>query len=407
MKTILASAYAINPYKGSEDGMGWNFALQIARFNKLIIITRENNQPAIDKFMAENPNELYNNIQFLYFDLPYHLRFWKKGQRGAMLYYVLWQKGIVKFIESQGIQYDVVHNLNFHNDWTPSYLWKLKKPMVWGPIGHHPGLPKDIVTQLSPIEQKKEDFKNKIKQYFWNSSKSLKKTIANSNHILCMNSTVEKVLNLSNKAHSIMPSVASEDLGFSRNTRINKGLKAISVGRFVPLKGFDLTIKAFAKFFHNLPENEKELSELILVGDGPEKENYLQLCQQLEISEKVTFIPWIDRKELLELYKTADVFLFPSHEGAGMVVSEAMSFGLPVVCLDNCGPGEFIGSEAGIKVKFTNYQETVEGLSLALGFLNSNWLVYNQFSSNARRRFEEKFKWDVRGNELRNIYAQL
>ena len=127
MKTILASAYAINPYKGSEDGMGWNFALQIARFNKLIIITRENNQPAIDKFMAENPNELYNNIQFLYFDLPYHLRFWKKGQRGAMLYYVLWQKGIVKFIESQGIQYDVVHNLNFHNDWTPSYLWKLKK----------------------------------------------------------------------------------------------------------------------------------------------------------------------------------------------------------------------------------------------------------------------------------------
>ncbi len=143
------------------------------------------------------------------------------------------------------------------------------------------------------------------------------------------------------------------------------------------------------------------------MGDGPEKENYLQLCQQLEISEKVTFIPWIDRKELLELYKTADVFLFPSHEGAGMVVSEAMSFGLPVVCLDNCGPGEFIGSEAGIKVKFTTYQETVKSLAMSLGFLNNNWLVYNQLSSNARRRFEEKFKWDVRGNELRNIYAQL
>lgn len=407
MKTILASAYAINPYKGSEDGMGWNFALQIARFNKLIVITRENNQAAIDKFMAENPNDIYNNIQFLYFDLPYHLRFWKKGQRGAMLYYVLWQKGIVKFIENQEVKYDIVHNLNFHNDWTPSYLWKLKKPMVWGPIGHHPSLPQDIVTQLSPIEQKKESLKNKIKNYFWNTSGDLKKTIAKSSHILCMNSTVENVLNLDSKKHSIMPSVASEDLGYKRNTRISKGLKVISVGRFVPLKGFDLSIKAFAKFFLNLPENEKNHTELILVGDGPEKENYLQLCQQLEISEKVTFIPWIDRKELLELYKTADVFLFPSHEGAGMVVSEAMSFGLPVVCLDNCGPGEFIGSEAGIKVKFTTYQETVKSLAKSLDFLNNNWLVYNQLSSNARRRFEEKFKWEVRGNELRNIYAQL
>ena len=39
-KTILATAYAINPYKGSEDGMGWNFVLQIAKFNRVIALTR-------------------------------------------------------------------------------------------------------------------------------------------------------------------------------------------------------------------------------------------------------------------------------------------------------------------------------------------------------------------------------
>ena len=71
MKTILATAYAINPFKGSEDGMGWNFVMQIARFNKVIAITRENNRPHIEKYISENPDILYANVQFLYFDLPY------------------------------------------------------------------------------------------------------------------------------------------------------------------------------------------------------------------------------------------------------------------------------------------------------------------------------------------------
>ena len=44
------------------------------------------------------------------------------------------------------------------------------------------------------------------------------------------------------------------------------------------------------------------------------------------------------------------LFSFPSHEGAGMVVAEAMSFGLPVVCLNNEGPGEFITTNCGFAV---------------------------------------------------------
>ena len=117
MKTILATAYAVNPYKGSEDGMGWNALYQIARFNKVIAITRENNRPHIEKYMSENPDSVYQNMEFLYFDLPKWMRFWKKKSRGAMLYYWMWQKAMPKFILKQKIDFDIVHNLNFHNDW--------------------------------------------------------------------------------------------------------------------------------------------------------------------------------------------------------------------------------------------------------------------------------------------------
>jgi hypothetical protein len=91
-KTILASCYAVNPYKGSEDGMGWNFIYQIARHNKVIAVTRKNNRAAIEKYMQNNPDMVYQNISMLYFDLPYWMRFWKKGSRGAMLYYYLYQQ---------------------------------------------------------------------------------------------------------------------------------------------------------------------------------------------------------------------------------------------------------------------------------------------------------------------------
>lgn len=89
MKTILATAYAINPYKGSEDATGWNFVYQAAHYQKVIAITRENNEQWISKFMNEFPDPVYKNIRFLYYDLPYWMRFWKKGSRGALIYFYL------------------------------------------------------------------------------------------------------------------------------------------------------------------------------------------------------------------------------------------------------------------------------------------------------------------------------
>ncbi|MEZ4688114.1 MAG: hypothetical protein R3B47_19250 [Bacteroidia bacterium] len=54
MKTILISAYAVNPYKGSENGMGWRFIEEAAREFNIIAITRKNNPPAIRQFTEEH-----------------------------------------------------------------------------------------------------------------------------------------------------------------------------------------------------------------------------------------------------------------------------------------------------------------------------------------------------------------
>lgn len=144
MKKILATAYAVNPYKGSEDGTGWNFSVQIARFNEVTVITRKNNRAPIEKFISENPRDVYKNLSFEYFDLPLWMRFWKKGNKGALIYVYLWQLFVPVFILRKRLKADIVHNLNFHSDWMPSFLWMLGKPFVWGPVGHHDPIPMNM-----------------------------------------------------------------------------------------------------------------------------------------------------------------------------------------------------------------------------------------------------------------------
>ncbi len=406
MKTILATAYAINPYKGSEDGMGWNFTLQIARFNKVIVVTRENNQSHIEQYMAENPNSLYDNITFLYFDLPYWMRFWKKGGRGAMLYYLMWQRGIVSFIKKQNIYYDVVHNLNFHNDWTPSFLWKLNKPFVWGPVGHHPQVQTQYLEPYAYSYWVKDRLTWLVKKYFWKLSPSLQKSKLHASHILCMNKGVPKALNITNK-HSVSPSVATQDFGWNGTELPSNKFTIISAGRFVPLKGFDLTICAFAKFFHQLDSEDQDKCELLLVGSGPESSFLVSLAQEMGIMQNVRFIEWIERDELMQKFKESSAFLFPSHEGAGMVVAEALSFGLPVICLDNEGPGQFINSSCGFAIPHGTYDTTIRSLSNALNQLYSSTEKQMKMRRAARSLFESKFHWDRRGEQLQKIYATL
>lgn len=406
MKTILVTAYAVNPFKGSEDGMGWNFVCQIARFNKVIAVTRENNRPHIEKFMAAHPDHNYQNIQFLYFDLPYWMRFWKRKGQGAMLYYWMWQKAMPGFIRKTGVNFDVVHNLNFHNDWTPSYLWKLNKPMVWGPIGHHPRIPSRYLASYNNRYEQVENFTWSVKNLFWKWVPSVKTTAQKANHILAMNSTVASRFPSETRKIQIMPSVATGDFGCGKK-KTDSMFTLVSAGRLVPLKGFDVTIMAFAEFVQKLSSGDRLKCNLVVVGSGPEKETLQNLSARLNISESVRFAEWMDQDMFLQELKSASAFLFPSHEGAGMVVAEALSFGLPVLCLDNCGPGEFIDSSCGFAVPQESVGETKSSLAYALEKLFSNPGLQEEMSRNARKRFETHFHWDRRGEQLQTIYQNL
>lgn len=108
-------------------------------------------------------------------------------------------------------------------------------------------------------------------------------------------------------------------------------LAILYVGRIASEKSIDFLINNQVEI---LKQNKK--SKLVIVGDGPDLENYKKLVKKHKIEDNVIFtgkVPWVD---VPLYYNLADIFVTASHtETQGLTVIEAMAASLPVVALDD------------------------------------------------------------------------
>ncbi len=104
----------------------------------------------------------------------------------------------------------------------------------------------------------------------------------------------------------------------------------VSIGQFIHRKGFDVLLKA-AK------ELPKDVG-LYLVGGEPTEE-YIRLKEEAGLTN-VHFLGFMSKEKLMSYYQAADVFVLPTREDIwGLVVNEAMAYGLPVITTDRCVAG--------------------------------------------------------------------
>lgn len=120
----------------------------------------------------------------------------------------------------------------------------------------------------------------------------------------------------------------NRDMMAAENERI-----VTHVSNFRKVKRTDDVVRVFHNIQKQLP------ARLIMVGEGPEREFSEQLCRDLQIADKVTFIGNSD--EVNKILCFSDLFLLPSEtESFGLAALEAMAAGVPVVSSDAGGIGE-------------------------------------------------------------------
>lgn len=112
----------------------------------------------------------------------------------------------------------------------------------------------------------------------------------------------------------------------------------IQVGNLIPQKKTDITIRAFAKL-HNI-YNE---SQLIIVGEGSERNRLQLLCNELGVRESVHFLGRIPNQSVLSLMASTRFFVMPSiNEGFGIVYIEAMASGCITIGTEGEGISDLI-----------------------------------------------------------------
>jgi glycosyltransferase involved in cell wall biosynthesis len=139
-----------------------------------------------------------------------------------------------------------------------------------------------------------------------------------------------------------------------RETAGNAGrVSFLYAGTLAYSKGVHLALKAFAEVRLDRPT-----ATLALIGSGADEARLRSLAVTLGLHGSVQWLGWIAHKEIWECYSRYTAFVFPSlHDSSGNVLLEAMSQGVPVICLDNAGPGAVVPASCGIKVPVKNRSE--------------------------------------------------
>lgn len=110
------------------------------------------------------------------------------------------------------------------------------------------------------------------------------------------------------------------------------------VGRLAAEKNILFMLESFIKVLKRQPH-----THLLVVGSGPDKDKYQRWISQRNLGKHITITGFLERKETIKLFGTADLFVFPSTtDTQGIVIIEAMAAGTPPVAIDRLGPHDLI-----------------------------------------------------------------
>jgi len=147
-----------------------------------------------------------------------------------------------------------------------------------------------------------------------------------------------------------------------KNTSSLNVKRLVSVGRYASQKGYDYLIDIWSKV-------EKDYPDWILsiYGSGRKERKIRALIEKLNIKNRVELNP--PSQDIETVFSNSSIYAMTSrYEGFGLVLTEAMSCGLPLISYDcKCGPREIItDGEDGFLIEFKNSKQFISKLKLLL-----------------------------------------
>lgn len=406
---ILVCAYAclVDPAVGVPGGgdlMAWNLVKRLGRAHRLWVLTAARNCKAIEAALKKQP---LPHVQFVYLDLPGWLCALMRHQVGVQFYAYLWQwkAYFVARDLHRRVRFHLFHHLTYENDWMASIIGALLPvPYVRGPGGGAHRIPKPFLKGFS-LGSRLAEFRRSLGQWVFRHDPFFVLSQHRARVILaCNHEAVQGVpVRWSHKVQLLsVNGISGGELTSPQQQARSERFAVLSAGRLVPLKGFDLALRAFAIFAERRPE-----AGFTIVGKGPELNRLQGLIHELGIEKQARIESWMPRQRLLASMRSCDVFLFASlRDGGGLVLVEAMAAGRPVICFDLGGPGLHVNGKCGFKVPARDPRQAVRDMAVALEKLASDRKLRAQMGRAALERARLVYDWDRVTEHIIEAYQQ-
>jgi glycosyltransferase involved in cell wall biosynthesis len=173
----------------------------------------------------------------------------------------------------------------------------------------------------------------------------------------------------------------------------------VFLGRLVDLKAVDVVIRALKAV---------PLAELEVIGDGPMRDAWQKLADELGVKERVHFTGWLPQEQCAARLQAAFALVLPSIiECGGAVVLESMAMGKPVIAARWGGPADYLDETSGILVEPTSYQAMVDGFAEAMMKLMNSPEMAISMGAAGRKRAVHDFDWQRKIVQVIGIYRSL
>jgi glycosyltransferase involved in cell wall biosynthesis len=410
---ILAIAYACNPVRGSEFGVGWGWVSAIAARHDITVITASFNSSDIDQHRnacephtGVNPRFVYmRNRSWHYHPQGFWLRIESSLAKPLMnLAYQDWLRYAFTEAEREIRQnrYDLVHLITYVGWRFPGSFYKLGIPFVWGPIGGLNNTPWRLLPMLGLRGAFYYGARNLINSLQLHVMRGPRRALrAANNGIIAATSEIQQELWSRFRARSqviceVGPPSSDNIIPAQRAT--DEPLTICWSGTHLPGKALHLLIHAAALL------NECDY-RIDILGDGPCNRTWYALAVRLKINDRCHWHGWLSREKSLAVMRDSHVFVITSLKDlTSNVAVEAISVGLPVVCLDHCGFADLVTHDCGIKVYAGTEEQIISDLANALRKLYEDEALRRKLAAGSLQRSRD-YSWPNKMTALDRVYA--
>ena len=370
---VLLSAYACDPAHGGEDGNGFHWAWETAALGHDVwCLTTPWGRQHIEAEMKTLGNHpAAARLRFVYVAVPALLEWLYRWQFGVYLHYLGWQLLAWRVARplNRALTFDLVHHATFGSLQMSSWLWRLGRPFVFGPVGGGQRAPAQLRSYL-PDWFRTERMRDFIGWLLVTFDPNVRQCLRHATLVPVANhDTARLARRLGARRVELAMSTALPPAFFppqypARPPRAGRPLRILWLARLFPRKGLHLVLDALGRV------HPRVNFHLDIMGDGPMASQLDGWLSATGLQQRVTYHGNVPYADVRAAYLNHDLFMLCSlRDTYAAQYLESMALGLPILTLDHHGATDFEPEMAGLKVPVGTPDATANALARAVEHL--------------------------------------